>query len=290
MSSRVHGAATTLALALTAAALLAGSAREAAAQYGSGPGGRAPYGYQQPGRNEAGRFDYYALVLSWSPTYCATQEREDNDPQCSRRGDRAYAFVLHGLWPQHERGWPQDCPTRERPFVPRPTIDRMLDIMPSRRLVIHEYRKHGTCSGLSPDAYYDYARKLFAKVNLPPRFVHPDEAFFVSPGELKNDFVAANPGLSEDMIAVACNRSGARLREVRVCFSREGEFRACGRNEEPRRLCSQARMYVPPVRVGARSEAPGDAAQPNSSQPGRSPLPGPLDPPADRQGESPRRF
>jgi ribonuclease T2 len=267
-----------------------GPTHDTAAQYGSGPGGRAPYGYQQSGRNEAGRFDYYALVLSWSPTYCATLERDDNEPQCSRRGERAYAFVLHGLWPQHERGWPQDCPTRERPFVPRATIDRMLDVMPSRRLVIHEYRKHGTCSGLSPDSYYDYARKLFTKVNVPSRYVRPNEAFFVTPGEIKGDFVAANPGLNEDMIAVACNRSGARLREVRVCFSREGEFRTCGRNEEPRRLCSQARMYVPPVRVGARSEGPGDRGQPTTSQPGRSPLPGPLDAPTDRQGESPRRF
>jgi len=162
----------------------------------------------------------------------------------------------------------------------------MLDIMPSPRLVIHEYRKHGTCSGLTPDAYYDYARKLFTKVNVPPRYVRPNAAFFVSLGELRNDFVAANPGLKDEMVAVACNRSGARLREVRVCFSREGEFRACGRNEEQRRLCSQARMYVPPVRLGARSEGSGDSGQTTGS----SPLPGPLDPPADRQGETPRRF
>ena len=290
MSSRVHNAAAALGLTLTAAAILAGWPGHVVAQYGSGPGGRAPYSYQAPGRNEAGRFDYYALVLSWSPTYCASPQRADRDPQCDRSASRVYAFVLHGLWPQHERGWPQDCRTRERPFVPRATIDRMLDIMPSQRLVIHEYRKHGTCSGLSPDAYYDYARKLFAKVVVPPRYVRPNAAFFVSPGELRNDFVAANPGLADDMVAVACNRSGARLREVRICFSREGELRSCGRNEEQRRLCSQARMYVPPVRVSARSDGPGDGEQANTSPSGRSPLPGPLDPPAERQGQSPRRF
>ncbi|HEX6611374.1 MAG TPA: ribonuclease T, partial [Hyphomicrobiaceae bacterium] len=117
------------------------------AQYGKGPEGRAPYAYQPRDRNEAGRFDYYTLVLSWSPTYCAGQ-RDREEQQCNPRDGRHYAFVLHGLWPQHERGWPENCPTRDRPFVPRPTIDRMLDIMPSPRLVIHEYRKHGTCSGL----------------------------------------------------------------------------------------------------------------------------------------------
>jgi len=234
-----------------------------AAQYGSGPGGRAPYSYQPAPRNEAGRFDYYSLVLSWSPTYCATQ-RDNDDPQCSPRGGRQYAFVLHGLWPQHERGWPENCPTRERPFVPRQTIDRMLDIMPSPKLVIHEYRKHGTCSGLPPADYYNHARQLFSKIKIPPRFVRPNEAFFISPGELRNEFVAANPGLTPDSVAIACGRSGDRLREVRICFSREGDFRACGHNEEPRRLCSRSRLYVPPVRGGAGAQE-------------RSPLPGPLD-------------
>ena len=33
---------------------------------------------------------------------------------------RPYAFVLHGLWPQYERGWPQDCRSSDRGYVPRP--------------------------------------------------------------------------------------------------------------------------------------------------------------------------
>lgn len=260
----VHGAA----LALAALVLPIISTVPVAAQYGPGPGGRAPYSFQPPQRNEPGNFAYYTLVLSWSPTYCASQQRDRYDPQCDRRNGRPYAFVLHGLWPQHERGWPESCRTRERPFVPQSTIDRMLDIMPSPKLVIHEYRKHGTCSGMSPDAYFDFSRKLFAKVKVPPRFVRPNRAFFVSPAELKGELVAANPGLKEDMLAVSCGGPGGRLREVRICFSREGEPRSCGRNEEQRRLCTQARMYVPPVRGGNEDGA---------DRPGGSPLPGPLD-------------
>ena len=49
-------------------------------------------------------FDYYVLSLSWSPEYCASEARP-KDPQCVR----PYAFVVHGLWPQYERGWPKDC-------------------------------------------------------------------------------------------------------------------------------------------------------------------------------------
>jgi ribonuclease T2 len=71
---------------------------------------------------------------------------------------------------------------------------------------------------------------------------------------LIGDFIAANPGLKPDMMSVQCGGAGNRLKEVRVCFTKEGEFRACGRNEDQRRLCSAERMYVPPVRAGATKE------------------------------------
>jgi ribonuclease T2 len=208
----------------------------------------------QQGRDQGaglpGKFDYYALVLSWSPSYCASLTRNDYDPQCHRRDGKRYAFVLHGLWPQYDKGYPQYCPTRDRPFVPQSVIDRMMDIMPSQKLAIHEYKKHGTCSGLDPAGYYDVSRNLFGKVKIPARYQNTQAAMFVSPGELVQDFIAINPGMKPDMLSVACEpRSGNRLKEIRVCFSKDGELRSCGRNEEPRRLCSADKMYVPPVRV-----------------------------------------
>ena len=215
----------------------------------------------RPADDVAGAFDYYTLVLSWSPTYCASQPSNDSDPQCRHNSPRPYAFVLHGLWPQYEKGYPEYCRTRERPFVPRRIIDGMLDIMPSPRLVIHEYRKHGTCSGLDPVGYYDLSRKLFDKITIPQRFIAPEQPFFVTPSELANDFLKANPGLERDMFAIECHGSGNRLRDVRICFSREGNFRSCGDNEHPRRLCRAGRMYVPPVRSGGASILPGPRGQ-----------------------------
>src|SRR5688572_27140473 len=105
-------------------------------------------------RDEPGVFDYYVLALSWSPTYCADAGDRRNDAQCAPRNERPYASVLHGLWPQHERGSPRDCRSDDRGWVPGPVADRMLDIMPSKRLVFHEYRRHGTCSGLGVDDYF----------------------------------------------------------------------------------------------------------------------------------------
>lgn len=199
----------------------------------------------------AGRFDYYTLALSWSPSHCAGLTKGDYDPQCHRRDGKRFSFILHGLWPQFERGYPEYCPTKERAFVPQSTIDRMQDIMPSPRLVIHQFRKHGTCSGLTPDGYFDLSRKAFAKVKIPQRFNNPPEPFFVSPKDVVREMVEINPGLKPDMLSVVCGGPGNRLREVRVCFSREGEFRTCGQNENQRRQCSADRMFVPPVREGA---------------------------------------
>jgi ribonuclease T2 len=234
------------------------------------------YGGRQARSHKPGAFDYYVLTLSWSPTYCADGGDQRGDPQCRPRRDRPYAFVLHGLWPQYERGWPQDCRGADRGYVPAPVADRMLDIMPSRRLVFHEYRKHGTCSGLGVDGYFDLARKLHDKVRIPPRFVRvTDLRLSVSPDELMSEFMAANPGLEPDMIAVECGGAGSRLKEVRICFDKGGDFRACGRNESQARLCSAQRMYVPPVRHGA-GDAP-DSAPPGRKAPPLAPdqLPGP---------------
>jgi ribonuclease T2 len=206
---------------------------------------------------QAGQFDYYLLALSWSPSYCASLQRDNYDPQCHRRDGKRYSFVLHGLWPQYERGWPQYCPTPDRGFVPRPVAERMLDIMPSEKLVFHQYRKHGTCSGLDVDGYFQASRQFFEEVRIPQRFVNlTDPRLFVSPDDLVKEFVAANPGLKPDEIVVECGGPGNRLKEVRICFDRSGKFRACGRNEDQRRLCNAPSMYVPPVREGG-GPAPG---------------------------------
>lgn len=254
--------------ALVAASLVASAGAQA--QRGPAPGGQM-FGSQAPQRNQAGDFDYYALVLSWSPTHCATVERADTDPQCSRRDGRRYSFVVHGLWPQHEKGYPEYCPTRARAFVPQPVIDNMMDIMPSPRLVIHEYKKHGTCSGMTPSEYYATARKLFTRVKIPPNYINPQEGMMVAPRDLLDDFIQANPALKPDMLAVSCGGPGNRMREIRVCFDKAGEFRACGRNEDQRRLCSAQKMYMPPVRSSGIGPIPAPTAKERSSEP----LPGP---------------
>ena len=245
-----------------------------AAAMGAAEAQRAPYegGGARITGGMPGRFDYYSLVLSWSPTHCATVQRPD-DTQCNRRDGRRFSFVLHGLWPQHERGFPEFCPTAERPFVPESTIDRMMDIMPARGLTIHQYRKHGVCSGLAPEPFFSLSRRLYERVKIPARFKDPAQNQMVDTRAVIGEFVAANPGLRPDMLAVSCGGPGDRLREVRICFTREGEFRTCGSNEDQRRLCRADRVFVPPVRPARGEDSLGRGR-------GAPMLPGPVPPPA----------
>lgn len=256
--------------------LLALAGSDALAQRPSYRERPAPYERDGDGRNrrdEAGVFDYYLLSLSWSPTYCADVGDSRRDPQCAARPGRPYAFVLHGLWPQFDRGWPRNCQSRDGGYVPGPVADRMLDIMPSKRLVFHEYRTHGTCSGLGVDGYFDLARQLYERINIPRRFAgHIDDRMTISPADLVAEFTAANPKLKPDMLVVQCGGPGNRLKEVRVCFDKGGRFRACGRNEDQARLCSADRMYVPPVRGGGGPRATPERRSPS---PREELLPGP---------------
>jgi len=192
-------------------------------------------------RNKPGEFDYYVLVLSWSPSYCRTEGRHRKDGQCDTAKPRA--FVLHGLWPQYHQGWPENCRTEKRPWVPQPVIDGMRDIMPSKSLIIHQYRDHGTCSGLEPAQYFGVARELYERVNVPARFVTPDTALAVSPDEIEGAFAEVNSWLRPEMISVSCR--GPNLLDIRICFGRDLFPQACGVNEDQRRLCRARKIAVP---------------------------------------------
>jgi ribonuclease T2 len=194
-------------------------------------------------RDEPGVFDYYVLVLGWSPSYCIIEGRDEGVAQCGTH--EAHAFVLHGLWPQYEKGWPEDCYAGRRPWVPRQVIDEMRDIMPGKGLIIHEYRTHGTCSGLSPEDYFSVARRLYEKVSVPPRFADPQTQRFLSPETVEREFLAANPWLKPDMVSVTCRR--ANLLDVRICFDRDLHPRRCSVNEDQGRLCHADTIAVPPV-------------------------------------------
>jgi ribonuclease T2 len=209
--------------------------------------GAAPSGAQQRPQREPGKFDFYVLSLSWSPSFCeASDERTLNrhtDPQCE--GGRPFSFVVHGLWPQYERGFPAWCQV-PAPRIPRTLAEDMLDIMPSQRLVFHEWDRHGTCSGLSAQAFFETMRKARGEVKIPEAFARIDKPQMVSPGQVRDAFLQANPKLARDEIAVACDSK--RLTEVRICLSKDLSFRKCPQVAE--RSCTLDKVVMPAVRGG----------------------------------------
>jgi ribonuclease T2 len=153
--------------------------------------------------------------------------------------------VVHGLWPQYEHGFPNYC-ERPAPRLDRNIMTSMLDLMPAPGLIFNEWDKHGTCSGLSPRAYFETVRKARAAVKIPPEFIELSDPKTISPADIEDAFVRVNPGLSNAAVAVTCNRS--RLSEVRICMSKDLQFRAC--DEIDRRACRRDQVLMPPVRGG----------------------------------------
>jgi len=192
-----------------------------------------------------GKFDYYTLTLSWSPSFCTTPAGRKSPQQCGR--ERRYAFVVHGLWPQYYRGWPQFC-ARKAPYIANRLIRSYYDIMPSKRLIIHQWKKHGTCTGLRAADYFTLTRTLFDKIKIPARYLSPGKTILTTPAQVVEDFLKTNKNLQRNMISIQCGNSTrrARLSELRICFGRDGNLKRCGSNET--RQCRARQLVLPPVR------------------------------------------
>jgi ribonuclease T2 len=197
-------------------------------------------------QNASGEFDFYVLSLSWSPSFCEeASERGSGGRSEVQCGGRPFSFVVHGLWPQYEHGFPNYC-QRPSPRLDRNIMSSMLDLMPAPGLIFSEWDKHGTCSGLSARAYFETIRKARSAVKIPEEYLELSAPKTVAPAEIEDAFIKVNPGLSSSAIAVTCDKT--RLGEVRICMSKDLQFRAC--EEIDRRACRRDQVIMPPMRGG----------------------------------------
>lgn len=194
------------------------------------------------GKGYAGEFDYYAMALSWSPEHCAIKPGDRE--QCARK----QGFVLHGLWPQYQRGYPASC-TRER--LDADMEQQFAGLYPSRFLYRHEWEKHGTCSGLSQEAFHQLASDLRQKVKIPAAYQSPEEPLRKNSFQLKADLASANEWLAPDNITVACADGGRFLREIYICINKQGTDAVPCSDEmqkRERRSCGQPDFLLRSVR------------------------------------------
>jgi ribonuclease T2 len=199
---------------------------------------------RQASADEAGDFDYYILTLSWSPTYCADEARRNRDQlQCF--SERSYGFVIHGLWPQYERGYPERCRTRFRDPSDK-LVEQMLKFSPSESLIHHEWDKHGSCSGLVPLDYFRLAVRSFKALKRPDKLADLDRPLLMTVPQIERAFHDANPDLPEDSLFVTCKRQ--KLSEVRLCLDKDGKPRQCSPSAIRARCGSHDKLRILAVR------------------------------------------
>ncbi|MES2264585.1 MAG: ribonuclease [Pseudomonadota bacterium] len=191
---------------------------------------------------QPGVFDYYALALSWAPNFCASH----TDPHECATG-RQYGFVLHGLWPQYLKGYPQSCSTQK--ITPELTA-RYGPMFPSPGLIRHEWPKHGTCSGLQPADYFELTSRLKKGLAIPAAYLRPTSPVRVTNGEFMQAFKAANSSLAENGVLPFCSGAGRFLQEIHACYDKAGTSMSCspGEVKRSRTSCGQESFLLQNVR------------------------------------------
>jgi ribonuclease T2 len=160
-------------------------------------------------------FDFYLLNLSWSPEFCHSHPTA---AECAAHS----TFVLHGLWPQSNDGsYPHNCSNAPGPADP----SQFRDIYPDPGLLEHEWKTHGTCSGLSPDDFFSSARKAFHSVAIPPKLAGLQSQISLPPGQILELFTSSNPQIPQAALALSCGSN--YLTAVEVCLDKSLQPIAC---------------------------------------------------------------
>ena len=177
-----------------------------------------------------GAFDYYVLNLSWSPEFCYSHP---SARECAEHD----AFVLHGLWPQNSDGtYPENCTNAAGPADP----SAYRDIYSDASLLAHEWKTHGTCSGLSPDAFFTAARSAYRSVTIPPALAGLTNQASMSPDEILDLFTRSNPAIPGSSLSLSCGHNF--LTAVEVCLDKSLHPTACS----GLRSCRANTVHIPP--------------------------------------------
>jgi ribonuclease T2 len=175
-------------------------------------------------------FDFYLLNLSWSPEFCVTHS---NAPECASHA----RFVLHGLWPQNKSGpFLENCSDDPGPLDP----SQYSDIYTDPGLLRHEWKAHGTCSGLIPEAFFALARNALHNVVIPPTLLQLDHQTSMPPGDILDLFAQANPNIPRQSFALTCGNN--YLTAVEVCFNKTLQPTSCGSLH----TCGANTVRIPP--------------------------------------------
>jgi ribonuclease T2 len=188
----------------------------------------------------AGQFDSYTFTMSWEPAFC---EGKPDATECqTQRSDRfdASNLALHGLWPDvdgdssHSYGYCGVTPAEQgldraptwcklpEPAYSAATRVALTTVMPGVASCLdhHEWSKHGTCSGMSDDAYFALAVALIQQVASSAfgRYLTAHAGQTVDSGEVVSAFEQDFGAGSGNKLVLNCTnvRGAQALLEVRL--------------------------------------------------------------------------
>ncbi len=127
---------------------------------------------QRPDSAAPGDFDFFLLSLSVAPSFCALSPANQAKDECRSLTEAAFQqtpLTVHGLWPNRANvsvnRQPMDCDGP--PFaVSGPVQAQLRRYMPAGPgLQRYEWRKHGTCSGMSSETYFATVARLAQHAN-----------------------------------------------------------------------------------------------------------------------------
>jgi ribonuclease T2 len=186
-------------------------------------------------------FSYYMLVLSYAPDFCA-EPGGDKDPRECGAG-RHIGFVVHGLWPQSDtRRGPENCGSASP--VSQDIINSTLSYIPTKSLIQHEWKAHGTCSGLDAESYFALVRKARDSVTIPDELNRPSQQVQFSQIDIQSMMARSNTSFTQEAFRISCYRDN-NLQEVRVCLNKDLSPRACAASAGH---CGANTVTVQPVR------------------------------------------
>jgi ribonuclease T2 len=190
------------------------------------------------GREAPGGFDYYVLALSWAPAFCAHETTKRSAGQCG--AGRETGFVVHGLWPERDTGRPLENCLPSLP-VPGNIVQQILPLIPDPGLIQHEWRAHGSCSGLSVEDYFAAVGRAADRIRIPESYRSLHRLLETGPGEIERKFAAVNRLHGTSAVRVQC-RAG-EVRGVLVCMTKNLQPRPCSWNV---RDCRAGELFMRP--------------------------------------------
>lgn len=199
--------------------------------------------------------DASVLVVTWAPSLCRVDAA--NKGCTSGHVEKlGRTWILHGLWPQPEDnqycGGPQSGENLRLSDDVRASLQSMMS--DEAALAPHEWSAHGTCSGVTPDAYFTYATALTdqARAILDPMLADADGTQ-LSQTTLSDAFVAAYGEGARERIGVVCRNvtgEGSVLYEVHLSLPPVAQLSPDGQTPALGALLAEGPALQPGCRHG----------------------------------------